>query len=628
MDSTDSHTPAPPTSSRTVRSVIIRFAGDSGDGMQLTGTRFSEDAALFGNDIATLPDFPAEIRAPAGSLAGVSGFQIQIANHDIYTAGDQPDVLVAMNPAALARNRQDLRPGGLVVVDRDAFDERNLTRAGFAADPLTDGSLDGYTVHAVPITSLTVEAVTSVEGLSPRERERSRNFFALGLSLFMFARSTDTTARWIRARFGDTPAGEANLVALRKGYDFGVTTELSAGLVIEPAHDIPAGEYRSITGNLATAHGFAAAAHLAGRDLVMAGYPITPASDILHTLAGLKRLGVRTIQAEDEIAAVCAAIGASWGGAIGLTASSGPGIALKSEAISLAVSTELPLVIIDVQRAGPSTGMPTRVEQADLFLAMFGRHGEAPAVVLAPSSPADCFAMAVEAVRLATKYMTPVFFLSDSYIANGAEPWRIPDLAELERIEVPAPGDPADFAAYRRDPDTLARPWAAPGTPGLEHRIGGLEKDEHSGHISYDPSNHDRMTRLRAERIARIAHDIPPLEVKGDVDAELLVLGWGSTAGPIHTAVDELRDEGHRIAWAHLRHLSPMPANLDDVLRRYSRVLVPEINAGQLACLLRSRLQRPIASWAHATGMPFQVGVLRTAILEQLVAAPRTETSP
>lgn len=615
----DEHSATPP---RKVTSVVIRFAGDSGDGMQLTGTRFSESAAMFGNDIATLPDFPAEIRAPAGSLPGVSGFQIQIADHDVFTAGDQPDVLVAMNPAALKRNLRELRAGGTIVFDIDQFTEKNLARAGFTTNPSTDHTFDAYVTHPVRITALTIDAVAEVTELTARERERARNLFALGLTLFMFNRSLEPTQRWIARTFGaETPEGRANGLALQKGYDYGVTAELGAGISVPPARDIAPGTYRSITGNLATAYGFAAAAHCAKRELVLASYPITPASDILHTLSGLKRFGIRTLQAEDEIAAACMAIGASWGGAIGLTTSSGPGIALKSESMSLAVSAELPLVVVNVQRAGPSTGMPTRVEQADLLMALHGRHGESPVVVVAPSSPSDCFDMAIEAVRLATRYMTPVVYLSDAYLANGAEPWRVPTVEELPDIAVPNAVAHEGFRAFAHDPDTLARPWAVPGTPGLEHRIGGLEKQAGTGNISYDAANHDAMCHLRARRIAQIANDIPLLEVRGDADAELLVLGWGSTAGAIHTAVDELRARGVRLAYAHIRHLNPLPSNTGAVLGGFGRVLVCEVNLGQLAALLRAEFALPIQSYARATGTPFGVAELTVAIAQAVEPA-------
>lgn len=606
-------------------SVIIRFAGDSGDGMQLTGTRFTETSALAGNDIATLPDYPAEIRAPAGSLGGVSGFQLQFASHDVHTPGDRPDVLVAMNPAALARNLSDLAPGATVVVDADTFVDKNLIRAGFEADPLEDGTLAAYTAHTVPISKLTLDALADIKALTKREKERCRNFFALGLTFWMFGRDPGPTRHWIEQKFGaDTAVAKANRKALQKGYDYGVTAELGTPVTVKAAPAAEPGTYRSITGNLAMAYGFAAASHLAERELVLASYPITPASDILHAMSGLKTFGVRTIQAEDEIAAVAMAIGASYGGAIGLTTSSGPGIALKSEAISLAISAELPLVVVDVQRAGPSTGMPTKVEQADLYQALYGRHGEAPLVVLAPSTPAECFDMAVEAVRIATKYMTPVILLSDAYLANGAEPWKVPDVSTLPRIAVPnatADGLDGAFRPFVRDEKTLARPWAVPGTRGLEHRIGGLEKADGTGHISYDPANHERMSHLRAEKVARVAHDVPPLVVEGDVDADTLVLGWGSTYGPIRVAADRARSEGHKVAQAHLRYLSPMPANTADVLARYDRILLPEKNLGQLAKVLRAEFGVDVTPYSRITGLPFRAAEIHDRLLALMEVA-------
>jgi len=616
----NTQTPATPTRTQ-LESVIIRFAGDSGDGMQLTGTRFTETAALAGNDIATLPDYPAEIRAPAGSLAGVSGFQLQFSSEDIFTAGDHPHVLIAMNPAALRRNLSDLAAGTTLVLDEDQFTPKNLQRAGFEANPLEDGTLETFVVHKVPITKMTVGALESITELTSRDKERCKNFFSLGLSYWMFGRSLAPTQAWIDRKFGDTPVGRANALALQKGYDFGITAELGAAYEVPAARDVAPGVYRSITGNMATAYGFAAAAHLAQRDLVLASYPITPASDILHALSALKGMGIRTIQAEDEIAAVCMAIGASYGGAIGLTTSSGPGIALKSEAISLALSAELPLVVANVQRAGPSTGMPTKVEQADLLQSLYGRHGEAPLVVVAPGTPSECFSMAIEAVRLATKYMTPVIYLSDAYIANGAEPWKVPDVSALPSIRVsppPLPTEEAPFVPFARDPETLARAWAVPGMAGMEHRVGGLEKEDGTGNISYDPANHQRMTDLREEKIARIAHDIPPLDVEGDRDADLLVLGWGSTYGATRAAVARARRAGHRLAHAHFRYLSPFPANTEEVLRSFSKVLIPEVNQGQLARVLRGAFGVDITSYTRTEGRPFRVSELYERMLVML----------
>ena len=607
---------------REVDRVIVRFAGDSGDGMQLTGSRFSETSALAGNDIATLPDFPAEIRAPAGSLGGVSGFQVQFASHRVFTPGDRPDVLIAMNPAALARNVRELPDGATVIVDEQAFTAKNLQRAGFASHPLEDGSLDRFLVHVAPITKATLTALEPIDALTNREKERSKNFFALGLTFWMFDRSLDPTLRWIRSKFGaETPIGRANALALQKGYDYGITAEVAPGTTIVKPAPIAPGRYRSITGNTATAYGIATVAAQAGRPVVYAGYPITPASDILHELARLKAFGVETIQAEDEIAACCMAIGASYGGALGMTASSGPGIALKGEAIGLATATELPLVIVNVQRAGPSTGMPTKVEQSDLFLALNGRNGESPVVVLAPQSPSDCFTLIREAFRITTRYMVPVFFMSDAYLANSAEPWRIPDLASLPFEPLVAPTDAAAFQPYARDPETLSRPWAFPGMAGFEHRIGGLEKAEGTGHISYDPANHQRMSELRREKLDRIAADIPPLEVDGDADATLLVVSWGSTWGAIHTAVQESRRRGRKVAHAHFRYLSPLPANTEAVLRAYPKVLAPELNLGQFAAVLRANYVIDVVSMPKIQGQPFRVSELTERILDMTESA-------
>jgi len=592
--------------------VVIRFAGDSGDGMQLTGDRFTAETAALGNDLATLPDFPAEIRAPQGTLPGVSSFQLQFADHRVMTPGDAPDVLVAMNPAALKANLRDLPRGGTVIVDRDEFTKRNLAKVGYAADPLADGSLDSYQVHALPLTSMTVKALESFE-LTRKEAERAKNMFALGLLSWLYTRPTEGTARFLQAKFGRSPqVYQANLAAFRAGWAFGETTETFAvSYQVAPA-PAPAGRYRNITGNTALAYGLVAAAHRARLPLVLGSYPITPASDILHTLSRLKRFGVTTIQAEDEIAGVGAALGAAYGGAVAATTTSGPGLALKSETIGLAVSLELPLVIVDVQRGGPSTGLPTKTEQADLLQAMFGRNGESPVPVLAPRSPADCFDAALDAVRIATTYRTPVLLLSDGYLANGSEPWRIPDVGTLPDLQVsfaPAPatdgpdGVPA-FRPFERDPATLARPWAVPGTPGLEHRIGGIEKADGTGEISYDPDNHELMTRLRQAKVDGI--DVPDLEVDDpDDDAEVLVVGWGSTYGPIAAGARLARELGVPVATAHLRHLNPLPANTGDVLRRYPKVLVPEMNLGQLALLLRARYLVDARGFNRVRGLPF-----------------------
>lgn len=591
-------------------SVVIRFAGDSGDGMQLTGDRFTETAALAGNDIATLPDYPAEIRAPAGSIGGVSGFQVQFSSDQIYTAGDTPDVLVAMNPAALKSNLSELEPGALILVDVDQFTDRNLKRANWANNPLEDDTLGAFRVLEVPITSMTVESLKDAEGLTRAEKERSKNLFSLGLTYYMFGRDMSSTQSWIKTRFGKLPhIRDANLTALQKGYDFGVTIEAVSHKVEVPAAQIEPGVYRSITGNQATALGFAAAAHMAKRPVVQATYPITPASDILHELAPLKNHGVVTIQAEDEIAAAGMAIGASYAGAIGMTSSSGPGIALKGEAIGLAVAVELPLIVVNVQRAGPSTGMPTKVEQADLAQALYGRHGEAPLVVVAPQSASDCFDAAFESVRIATKYMTPVMLLSDGYVANSAEPWRIPDASKLPDISVKnavAGDDP--FVPFARDPETLSRAWAVPGTAGLEHRIGGLERQDGAGNISMAPSNHQAMTDLREEKIARIANDIPEQEVFGDAEGgDVLLIGWGGTYGALRSAAIRARRRGQSVSHAHIRYLSPFPKNLEEVLKSFKTVIVAELNSGQLAHVLRGKFLVDVKSFTKVEGMPFRV---------------------
>lgn len=617
-------TPTP--SSSTARShVILRFAGDSGDGMQLTGSRFTETSALLGNDVATLPDFPAEIRAPAGTLAGVSGFQLQFSSEDIYTAGDRPDVLVAMNPAALAKNLGDLEPGATLIIDIDAFNDRNLNRAGYLGNPLEDGTLGAFQVHTLPMTQLTVGALEAVEGLTNREKERCKNFFALGLTCWMFSRPLEPTLAWIDTRFGaETPVGQANREALRKGWDFGLTTEAFAHRVeVQPAA-LPPGTWRNITGNQATALGFLAASHAADRPLFLGSYPITPASDILHELSRHHAHGVQTFQAEDEIAAICAAIGAAWGGSIALTTSSGPGISLKAEAMGLALMVELPLIIANIQRGGPSTGLPTKTEQSDLLQALHGRHGESPMAVVAPSSAADCFQMAVEAVRIATRWMTPVLFLSDGYIANGSEPWRIPDLDSLPDLRIEAPvaaEDGSAFLPYGRDPETLARPWATPGIPGLEHRVGGLEKSDGTGHISYGAENHEYMVALRQRKIEGIASALPPLEVEGDADADLLVVGWGGTEGSLRSAVRALQARGHRVARTHFRYLNPFPSNTEELLRRYPNVVVAELNSGQLASVLKSRFLLPVESITKVQGQPFRTAELVERLLPYLAKA-------
>jgi 2-oxoglutarate ferredoxin oxidoreductase subunit alpha len=587
--------------------VTIRFAGDSGDGMQLTGTQFTRTAAAFGNDISTLPDYPAEIRAPAGSLPGVSGFQISFSSSDIHTPGDQPDVLVAMNPAALKTNVGDLPAGGALIVNSDAFSQSNLNKAAYSSNPLTDGSLKAYTVFEVPISTLNTRSLDGLD-MTSKQMDLTKNFFALGLMFWLYERSMEPTLNWIDDKFSARPViAEANKRALKAGYAYGETTEaFHTHYRVRPAK-LDAGTYRNITGNEATALGFLAASKLSGRDLFYGSYPITPASDILHQLSGYKAFGVKTFQAEDEIAAIGAAIGASYGGALALTASSGPGIALKSEAMGLAVMVELPLVIVDVQRAGPSTGMPTKIEQGDLLQVMFGRNSDSPMPLVAPATPGECFELAIEACRLALKYMTPVAYLSDAFLATGSEPWRIPDIADLPSLVVDNATDAATFRPYQRDPDTLARPWAIPGTPGLEHRIGGLEKADVIGNVSYDPDNHHLMMTLRAAKVAGIADDIPPLEVFGPERGDLLILGWGSTYGAIRSAVERLNADGKSVAHAHLRHLNPFPANTEDVLRSYRRILIPEVNLGQLSLLIRARYLIDAVGYNRVRGKPFRI---------------------
>jgi 2-oxoglutarate ferredoxin oxidoreductase subunit alpha len=605
--------------------VVIRFAGDSGDGMQLTGDRFTDVSAVFGNDLATLPNFPAEIRAPAGTIAGVSSFQVHISDHEILTAGDAPNVLVAMNPAALKANVSELIPGGTLLVNSDTFEERNLTKAGYQANPLEDGSLAAFRVIQVPMTTLTLESTKEL-GVKPRDAERSKNFFALGLVSWMYTRPVEDTVEWIDTKFANREmVRAANLAAFRAGYNFGETAELfDHAYEVAPAKLAP-GRYRNITGNVALSYGLIAAAQQSSLPLVYASYPITPASDILHELASHKNFGVRTLQAEDEIAAVSVAIGASFTGHLGVTATSGPGVDLKSEGIGLAVSLELPLIVVDVQRGGPSTGLPTKTEQSDLLLAMFGRHGEAPLPIVAARSPSHCFDAALESARIALKYRTPVILLSDGYLANGAEPWLLPDVDALPDISVPFATEPnhtneggeQEFWPYLRDPETLARPWAIPGTPGLQHRIGGLEKQDGTGNVNYDPENHEHMVRLRAEKVARVANDIPPVEVDDPSGAaSVLVLGWGSTYGTIQQAARQARDSGVEVAHAHLMHLNPFPANLGDVLRRYERVLVPEMNLGQLVRLIRGDFLVDAVSLTKIQGVPFRAAEIEQAIRE------------
>ncbi|GAA0361252.1 2-oxoacid:acceptor oxidoreductase subunit alpha [Microbispora corallina] len=597
--------------------VIIRFAGDSGDGMQLTGDRFTSETAQFGNDLSTLPNFPAEIRAPAGTLPGVSSFQLHFADHDILTPGDAPNVLVAMNPAALKANVADLPRGADIIANTDEFTKRNLAKVGYAGNPLEDESLAEWRVHAVPLTSLTVRALEGFD-VSKKDAERAKNMFALGLLSWLYHRPTEGTIKFLEAKFAKKPEiAKANIAAFQAGWNYGETTEsFSVSYEVKPA-SLPPGVYRNISGNQALAYGLIAASVQSGLPLFLGSYPITPASDILHELSKHKRFGVRTFQAEDEIAGVGAALGAAFGGSLGVTTTSGPGVALKAETVGLAVTTELPLIVVDVQRAGPSTGMPTKTEQTDLLMAMFGRNGESPVPVLAAATPSDCFHMAVEAARIALKYRTPVMLLSDGYLANGSEPWRVPDPAELPDISIAFTTEPngADgaYLPFKRDPETLARPWAVPGTAGLEHRIGGIEKADGTGNISYDPDNHDRMVRLRQAKIDGI--DVPDLVVDDpDGDARVLVLGWGSTYGPIAAAVRRARRSGGKVAQAHLRHLNPLPGNTGDVLRSYDKVLLPEINLGQLAMLLRARFLVDVISYNRVRGLPFKAEELAAVI--------------
>jgi 2-oxoglutarate ferredoxin oxidoreductase subunit alpha len=602
-----------------VETVTIRFAGDSGDGMQLTGTQFTNTSAVVGNDISTLPDFPAEIRAPAGSLPGVSGFQLNFSSQDIRTPGDQPNVLVAMNPAALKVNLPDLEEGGTVILNTDEFTKDNLKKAAYESNPLEDGTLKGYRVHKLPITTLNMNALKDQVKLSRKEMDRCKNFFALGVLYWLYDRPMEPTINWIRAKFTKNPeVMKANEIVLRTGYNFADTTEVfTTHYTIRKAQITP-GKYRKITGNEATAIGFVAASQLAGRPLFYGSYPITPASDILHELARHKNFGVKTFQAEDEIAAICAAIGASFTGHIGLTGTSGPGVALKQEAIGLAVMTELPVVIINVQRGGPSTGLPTKTEQADLFQAVWGRNGECPAVVVAPSTPADCFHMAIEAVRLAFKFMTPVFYLSDGYLANGAEPWMIPDINKLPEIKINFATDPAGFMPYARDEETLARPYAIPGTPGLEHRVGGIEKQHLTGNVNYDPENHHFMVKLRQEKVDRVANDIPPVEIFGAEKGKVLVLGWGSTYGSITSAVEMLQREGKAVSSAHLRYLNPFPKNLGEVLSGFETVIVPEMNLGQLCTMVRAKYLVDAVAFSKVKGRPFQIREIVRKVEEYL----------
>jgi 2-oxoglutarate ferredoxin oxidoreductase subunit alpha len=601
--------------------VVIRFAGDSGDGMQLAGSRFTDATAILGNDLATLPNFPAEIRAPAGTLAGVSAFQIHFASRDILTPGDAPNVLVAMNPAALMANLSEVDRGATIIVNEDAFSKRNLEKAGYDSNPLEDESLSAYRVHRIPMTTLTTRAVEGIEDASTRDAGRAKNLFALGVLSWLYGRPTDVTKRWMEKKFGAKPGVlAANLAAFNAGWAFGETTELlDVQYRVKPATGVPPGTYRNVNGTTALALGLIAASVRSHLPLLLASYPITPASELLHELSRHARFGVSTIQAEDEIAAAGMALGAAFGGRLGVTATSGPGMDLKAETIGLAVALELPMIVVDVQRAGPSTGMPTKTEQSDLLMALYGRHGESPLPVLAPSTPAGCFEIAFEAVQIALRYRTPVIILSDTFLASSSEPWRIPAVAQLPEI------DPAftkglsvgeAFMPYARD-ERLARPWAIPGTPGLQHRIGGLEKADVSGNISYDGANHARMTELRDAKVAGIVRDVPPLEVDSDPGARLLVLGWGSSEGPIRAGVQRARQAGHKVASAHLRHLNPLPANTGEVLRAFDRVLVPEMNTGQLAQVLRARFLVDVESFCKVQGQPLFSAEIENEIVER-----------
>jgi 2-oxoglutarate ferredoxin oxidoreductase subunit alpha len=598
---------------------VIRFAGDSGDGMQLTGTQFTETSALAGNDLATFPDFPAEIRAPAGSLAGVSGFQVHISSLEVFTPGDEPDVLVAMNPAALKANLRDLKKGGTLILDTDQFTEKNLARVGYKQSPVDDGSLASYQVHKVDITGMTLKSIEEL-GLNNRAAVRCKNFFALGLAYWMYNRSLEHTLAWINAKFPGKPEiAEANRRALKAGYNYGETVEVFAHTYQVTQAEIEPGLYKNIAGNEALALGLMAAAELSGLEPFLGSYPITPASDILHALSKHKNMGVRTFQAEDEIAAAAAAVGAAYAGALAITTTSGPGMLLKAETINLALMMELPLVVVNIQRGGPSTGLPTKTEQSDLLMSMFGRNGESPVPIIAARSPGDCFFAAVEAARIAVESMTPVILLSDGYVANGAEPWKVPDMSKLAPIAVAFHTDPATFKPYSRN-EMLGRPWAIPGTPGLEHRIGGLEKENGSGNVSYSPENHDFMCRLRAEKVQKIADRYPPTEVYGDESGDLVVLGWGGTFGAIRAGVKAAREKGKKVAQVHLRNLNPLPNDLEAILRRYKRVLVPELNLGQLSMLVRSRYLIDARSYTKMQGKPFKESEILTAIMAQLEA--------
>jgi 2-oxoglutarate ferredoxin oxidoreductase subunit alpha len=601
--------------SEEINSVAIRFTGDSGDGMQLTGTKFTEATALAGNDLSTLPDFPAEIRAPAGTLAGVSGFQVHFASHEIRTPADQPDVLVAFNPAALRANVEDVRPGGMVIVNSDAFNQKSLQRAGYAEDPLP-ALRDRVQLVEIPFTRLNREALSDLN-LSQRDADRCKNFFALGLMYWLYNRPVEPTLRWLETRFRGAVL-EANVRVVKAGHAFGETTEIFRTSYVVPKAKIEPGRYRNITGNTALAWGIVAAGQLLERPVFLGAYPITPASDVLHEVSRFRHFGVKTFQAEDEIAAISAAIGASFAGSLGICTTSGPGMVLKQEALGLAVMAELPLVVVDIQRAGPSTGMPTKIEQGDLLLAMYGRNSDSPVPIIAPATPGECFGAVLEAFHLAVRYMTPVIVLSDSYLANSSEPWLIPDVNSLRKTPVRLRTEPSGFLPYLRDAETLARPWAIPGTPGLEHRIGGLGKQENTGAVSYDPKNNQRMNDLRALKVARIAAELPPVEVLGPPRGELLVVGWGGTHGAITSAVEEARNDGLPVSAVHLRHLNPLPANLGDVFAGFEKVLVAELNQGQLSRVLRERYLVPAELLSKVEGQPFKVSEIRARIEHEL----------
>jgi 2-oxoglutarate/2-oxoacid ferredoxin oxidoreductase subunit alpha len=602
----------------TVDRAVIRFCGDSGDGMQITGSQFTNTAALFGNDLATFPDFPAEIRAPAGTLPGVSGFQVHFSSNDVYTPGDSVDVLIAMNPAALKMNIADLKPNGILIVNLDNFEENDLRKAQVKVSPLEDHSLDAYRLFSVELTKLTRSALKEL-GLDAKSMDRCKNFFALGMCYWLYNRSMDLTVRWLSDKFKNKPdLVQANTLAMKAGYSYCEATEaFQISYEIPPAKLAP-GVYRNISGNAALALGFVAASQQAGVKLFLGSYPITPASDILHELSMYKDFGVTTFQAEDEIAAITSAIGAAYAGALGITTTSGPGMALKTEALGLAVAVELPLVVCDIQRGGPSTGLPTKTEQADLLQALFGRNSEAPIPVLAPATAGDCFWIALEASRIAIKYMVPVIILSDGYLANGAEPWKIPNVEDLPKFEVKYETNPVGFQPYKRNPDTLARSWAIPGTPGLEHRIGGIEKQDVTGNINYEPLNHEHMVRTRAEKVAGIAQDIPEIIPAGDQSGDLLIVAWGSTNGPITAAMNAQREKGRKIGHVHLRHLNPFPRNLGDVLKRYKKILVPEMNMGQLVMILRAKFLVDAQSYGKIQGKPFKQSEIEDKIEELL----------